>query len=101
MKLDTIIEPDFTRPGFTGERWAGWDETLMSNIDDGVDDGAEEHLKSGGWGRHAGWRFNGIVWFEQGKFFETVSCYQVRQATFCADSLIGLKREVNEEFGYY
>ena len=72
----------------------------MSNCDGSIDDGMEADLKNGMRSSHAGWDFYGLVWFEDGKFYEMVKQYRAHVATHCADTLEELMESVNSEFGY-
>jgi len=74
----------------------------MSNCDHEIDEGFDEALRarpSEVYGRHAGWNFNGFVWFESGLFHEQVWCYRVPQKEISAPTLRELMEAVNEEFG--
>jgi hypothetical protein len=76
------------------------DVSGMSNFDHSINDGFEEQLRTGKlWGRHAGWNFNGRVWFADGKFHEEVWVYRVIQKIVSADTLRELMDAVNDEFG--
>ncbi|KKN13753.1 hypothetical protein LCGC14_1003030 [marine sediment metagenome] len=77
----------------------GPDDTVMSNFDGAVVEGAEEALRNGFWGRHAGWNFNGSVWYKDGLFKEDVFAYHVYQTTLMAPTLQELMEKVNDEFG--
>lgn len=75
----------------------------MTNFDHSIDSGFEDALRSGEgrvWGRHAGWNFNGRVWYEDGKFHEQVWCYRVPVGELSAGSLEELMRVVSDEYGY-
>lgn len=50
-------------------------------------------------GRHAGWNFNGKVWFENGLFHEQVWCYRQPVKEISAPTLEELMTAVNDEFG--
>jgi hypothetical protein len=74
----------------------------MSNFDHSIDDGFEEALKEkpkAVYGRHSGWNFNGLVYFEGGMFFEQVWRYGAPVATISAPSLLELMEIVNSEYG--
>lgn len=75
----------------------------MSNFDHSVDEGFEEALRASGvYGRHAGWNFNGLVWFDAAskQFVEEVYVYGARYGSIAAPSLEKLMREVNDEYGW-
>jgi len=74
-------------------------DNSMSNADGVIDDGMESDLKNGMRSFHAGWNFFGLVWFEDGKFYEMVKSYRSHVATHCADTLEELMQSVNAEFG--
>jgi hypothetical protein len=72
----------------------------MSNFDHTIDPGFEEALRRGDcWGRHAGWNFNGQVWFADGMFYEEVWVYRVPQEVISAPTLEELMDAVNDEYG--
>lgn len=76
-------------------------ELGMSNFAHVVDDGFEEALRRGAvYGRHAGWHFNGLVWFEDGRFHEEVWCYQAYCETLSAATLEDLMAAVSDKYGY-
>ena len=76
-------------------------DTVMTNFDLSIRDGAEEELRAGQWGRHAAWEFNGVVWYSapDGLFYEQVWRYHVPQAIYGAGSLKALMTLVNAEWG--
>lgn len=74
----------------------------MSNCAHEIDEGFDEALRARPaevYGRHAGWNFNGLVWFEGGLFHEQVWCYRVPQKEVSAPTLSELMSAVNGEFG--
>ena len=77
-------------------------ELGMSNFDHMIDKGFLEALQAEPakvFGRHAGWNFNGIVWYEDNFFYEEVWHYKEYQETFSADSLEELMEDVNDKWG--
>lgn len=72
----------------------------MSNFDLGIDEGFEEELKQGKFGRHASLRFNAKVWFEDGKFYSQVCVYRSPRETLCSDDLATLAAAVNDRYGW-
>lgn len=75
----------------------------MSNCDHSIDEGFEEALRAGGvYGRHAGWNFNGLVWFdaESGEFKQEVWQYHVPQRVYSASTLRELMDVVNDDWGW-
>ena len=78
-------------------------ELGMSNFDHDVDDGFEQELRKSPaavFGRHAGWNFNGRVWFDGESFCEEVWVYGVIQGIVKSDSLKELMKEVNDTYGW-
>jgi hypothetical protein len=74
----------------------------MSNFDYEVDDGMAEALMNEPgqvFGRHAGWNFNGRVYFHDGMFHEQVWVYGSPLETISADTLEDLMKKVNQEYG--
>jgi hypothetical protein len=72
----------------------------MSNFDHTIDEGFEDALKGGKvFGRHAAWDFNGLVWYQDGKFHEEVWVYRSYRKTYGADTLELLMEGVNRDFG--
>lgn len=72
----------------------------MSNFDHKVDDGFAEALRAGKvFGRHSGWNFNGLVWWDGAQYREAVHRYGQHSQTFAADTLEDLMRDVNDEWG--
>jgi len=75
----------------------------MSNFDGSIDEGFAEALQERPgevFGRHAGWNFNGLVYFSGGKFHEEVRVWGKVSAVVSADSLPDLMEAVCEEYGY-
>lgn len=77
-------------------------ELGMSNCDHEIDEGFGDALRAHPGevcGRHAGWNFNGRVWFESGLFHEQVWCYRRPIKEVSAGTLEKLMAAVNAEFG--
>lgn len=77
-------------------------EAGMSNCDGEIDEGMDKELRAQPaevFGRHAGWNFNGLVWFESGLFHEQVWCYRSPRKEISATTLRELMDAVNSEFG--
>jgi hypothetical protein len=73
----------------------------MSNVDGGcIYQGFEEALREGKFGKHAGWNFNGIVWFEDNLFHEEVCVYHEVQEVISSDTLKELMKVVNDKYGW-
>lgn len=73
----------------------------MTNCDHSIDKGFGDILKDGGYfGRHAGWNFNGLVWFQAGQFHEEVWVYRVYQETVSAKTLEELMCVVSNKYGW-
>lgn len=75
----------------------------MSNFDGSIDNGFKDALLASPnevFGRHAGWNFNGRVYFDGDQFCEDVWVYGSHVKTIKADSLSDLMEDVNSEFGY-
>ncbi len=73
----------------------------MSNFDHTIDDGLDVALRSGEvQAKHAGWNFNGNVWFAGGQFHEEVWQYRVPVAIVSATTLEDLMKTVNDRFGW-
>ena len=49
---------------------------------------------------HFAWNFNGNIWFEDGKFHESVFVYHQLQKVVTADTIEDLVTAVNDEYGY-
>lgn len=80
----------------------GWPEIPegMINYDHSIDDGFEEKLRAGKcFGRHAGWNFNGRVWFAGGVFREEVWVFGAPKEVIEAPTLRELMDKVNEKYG--
>ena len=74
----------------------------MSNFDGSIDKGMEKSLRDKPnkvFGRHAGWNFNGRVYFNGDKFCEDVYCYGSMIATIKHETLRGLFNEVCNAYG--
>lgn len=77
-------------------------ELSMSNFYGHIDEGFAEALQARPgevFGRHAGWDFNGRVYFYGGKFHEQVWVYGSVRAVISADTLRELFDAVCEQFG--
>ncbi len=75
----------------------------MSNCDHSIDDGFEAALRAAPlkvYGRHAGWNFNGLVWFDGKDFVEEVWVYHVPRTVITAPTLEQLMQDVNDQFGH-
>ena len=74
----------------------------MSNLDQSIDPGLEQHLKAGGEGSHWAWDFGGTIRWdaESSVFAEEVFVHHESQGTRTAPTLEELMRVVNEEFGW-
>lgn len=78
-------------------------ELGMSNFDRSIDEGFAEALQARPGevkGRHAGWNFNGQVYFHDGKFHEEVWVYGSPRQVISADTLSELMDDVCAEYGY-
>lgn len=74
---------------------------VMRNLDRSVDADVERELRAGGvYSRHAGGNFNGIVWFDAGRWHETVMVHGEPRGTYSADTLQQLMTIVNDEYGW-
>lgn len=74
----------------------------MSNFDCSIDEGFSDALKSEPgelFGRHAGWNFNGKVYFTNDRFYEEVWVYGSLKETISSDSLEELMQIVNAKYG--
>lgn len=95
-----FAEPPQTQPSAVPD---GWREISlgMSNYEHSIDDGLDEALRETGvYSRHAGWNFNGLVWFEGGQFKEEVWQYHEPQEILSAHSLRDLMEVVNDKWGW-
>lgn len=74
----------------------------MSNFGHTIDKGFADTLKqrSGVFGRHYGWEFNGRVWFERGQFHEEVWRYHSPREVILANTLEELMEKVNDKYGW-
>ncbi len=88
---------------------AGWVELagpgpftdVITNFDHSIDEDVAEKLREGGtFARHAAWNFNGLVWFDGGRWHERVSVYGQTRNAYTADTLEQLRQIVNDEFGW-
>lgn len=75
-------------------------DVSMSNFDHTVDAGMEKVLKSGMWGRHAGWNFNARVRWDGERFHSQVWRFQRKVGDYYADTLEDLMAQVNDIFGW-
>ncbi len=74
----------------------------MSNFDHVIDPGFAEELQGNPYfGRHAGWSFNGLVWWDGEMFCEQAWCYRAIVATYRATTLELLMEIVNDEHGQH
>lgn len=77
-------------------------ELGMSNCDHSIDEGFAEALRVAprkAVGRHAGWNFNALVWFEHGQFHSEVWVHRSPRSRHQADTLKELMRIHNAEYG--
>ena len=73
----------------------------MSNFDHTIDDGFEKALRENKvFGRHSGYEFNGMVWYNDKRFHEEVWRYCAYVETISADTLEELMEKVNDKWGY-
>lgn len=75
----------------------------MSNFDHVIVDGFEEALKKRPnevFGRHAGWNFNGMVWWDGENFNQLVWHCHIPLEVFTAPTLEELMEAVNKEWGW-
>ena len=73
----------------------------MSNLDHVIDIGFEEEIKNNPvYGRHAGWNFNGLTYYLEGKFYTDVWVYGSHRSTIVCDTLQELFDETNEQYGW-
>ena len=110
--LQTFIGPRETRPDpgvpdkpqvFRNFRRMTEIDECMSNCDHEIDEGMDEKLRSQPgevFSRHAGWNFNGKVWFENEAFHEEVWVYGSPRETISAPSLRELMTKVNDQYGH-
>lgn len=75
-------------------------DLTMSNFDHTIDDGFEEALKAGMWGRHAGWNFNAKVRWDGTQFHSEVWRYCSKVDDIYADTLKDLMDSTNNEYGW-
>jgi len=74
----------------------------MSNFDHEIEDGFEEALRKEPnkvYGSHAGWNFNGSVYFDSEQFVEKVYVHGSIQGEIKANTLEDLMDKVNNEYG--
>jgi len=74
----------------------------MSNFDHEIDEGMEEALMlepGRVFGKHAGWNFNGRVYYHDGLFYEQVWVYGSPIETISAETLKDLMIKVNSKYG--
>jgi len=73
----------------------------MSNCFHKIDDGFEDAIiDKPTYGRHAGWDFNGMVYYKDGKFHEDVWVYRCYQETISKKTLQSLMSAVNDKYGW-
>lgn len=75
----------------------------MSNFDGSIDEGMAEALIAGEGrvhGRHAGWNFNSLVYYKDGKFHADVFRYRVYMETISEETLEELMDATNQKYGY-
>ena len=78
-------------------------ELGMTNFDGSIDEGFAEALQARPgevFGRHAGWNFNGKVFFLDDRFHEQVWVFGTPRKVISADTLPDLMREVCVQFGH-
>jgi hypothetical protein len=100
--METEYHPGVMEQKEPPEGWAEID-VVMSNFDHVVEPWADERLRNEQvWGRHPGWNFNGLVWFDRktGLFIEAVYVYRSYRATLSAATLPELMELVSDEFGH-
>lgn len=74
---------------------------LVSNYDHAINGAVALAVRAGGcFARHAARNFHGLVWFDGGRLYETVSVENVARATFAAHTFEELFKIVNDEFGW-
>jgi hypothetical protein len=74
--------------------------TVYSNFDHVLEKAIAEKLALGGSrASHAAWDFNGIVWFEDGVWFEKINRYQHHETTLEGATLEEVLSEANGRFG--
>ena len=62
---------------------------------------AENELRSGKfYCYHSGWNFHGLIWFEDGKFYELIKRYLCHVATLEGDTLESVYEQACERWGY-
>ena len=77
-------------------------EAVMSNMDHAIDAGVARQLKrrpGAVFAQHAAWNFCGYVWYQDSVFMEEVWVFNKYQATYGAETLDKLMRDVNEVYG--
>lgn len=87
------------------EHWKGdgFNGTGMSNFDNEIREGFEEALRAAPgkiYGLHAGWNFNGLVWFDGENFVEQPWTYGTPNAPISAPTLRELMDAVNDRYGW-
>lgn len=75
-------------------------EVSISNYNHIVDGSAEDILRQGYAIEHSAWDHWGLIWFQDGKFYERVMIYCRHVATVSADNLSDLLSEVNDRYGH-
>lgn len=76
-------------------------ELGMTNFDYSIDKGFEDAIMGKEcFGRHAGWDFNGKVYYKDEQFHEDVWQYHLYAETKSAYTLEELMEIVNKEYGY-
>lgn len=74
--------------------------TIMSNFDHGIEEGAEERLKTEPvFGEYTAWNFWAAVWFEDGVFKCMVKQYRSHVSTFSAETLREIMEEASDRYG--
>jgi hypothetical protein len=75
-------------------------DAIWSNFDGVINREIEAQLRKGGcWAKQPAWNYFGIVWFENGQFYENVKSYGVSLGIYSATTVDRLQQIVWSEFG--